>query len=163
MARSTQRPIIFPLSNPTAKSEATPADLIAWTEGRAIVATGSPFADVAYGGRTVAVGQCNNMFIFPGVGLGVIASGARLVTNRMFVAAARALSACSPARSGSGQALYPPLEDVRAVSQRVALAVAAAAVDEGLAEPLAPPDLDARIRETMWEPRYAAVRHASRH
>jgi malate dehydrogenase (oxaloacetate-decarboxylating) len=161
MARSTQRPIIFPLSNPTAKSEAAPADLIAWTEGRAIVATGSPFADVAYGGRTVEVGQCNNMFIFPGVGLGVVASGARLVTNRMFVAAARALSACSPARSGSGQALYPPLEEVRTVSQRVALAVAAAAADEGLAEPLAPPDLDARIREIMWEPRYATVRHAS--
>jgi len=163
MARSTQRPIIFPLSNPTAKSEAAPADLIAWTEGRAIVATGSPFADVAYGGRTVEVGQCNNMFIFPGVGLGVIASGARLVTNRMFVAAARALSACSPGRRSPSQALYPPLEEVRAVSQRVALAVAAAAVDEGLAEPLAPPDLDARIRETMWEPRYAAMRHASRH
>jgi malate dehydrogenase (oxaloacetate-decarboxylating) len=162
MARHTQRPIIFPLSNPTAKSEATPADLIAWTEGQAIVATGSPFADVTYGGRAFEVGQCNNMFIFPGVGLGVIASGARLVTNRMFVAAARALSACSPARRSLSQALYPPLEEVRAVSQRVAMAVAAAAVDDGLAEPLAPPDLDARIRETMWEPRYASVRYASR-
>lgn len=162
MARSTQRPIIFPLSNPTAKSEAAPADLIAWTEGQAIVATGSPFADVVYGGRTVEVGQCNNMFIFPGVGLGVIASGARLVTNSMFVAAARALSACSPAQRSLSQALYPPLEEVREVSQRVALAVATTAVDEGLAEPLAPPDLDARIRETMWEPRYATVRHASR-
>jgi malate dehydrogenase (oxaloacetate-decarboxylating) len=162
MARYTQRPIIFPLSNPTAKSEAAPADLIAWTEGQAIVATGSPFADVAYGGRTVEVGQCNNMFIFPGVGLGVIASGARLVTNSMFVAAARALSAWSPAQRSLSQALYPPLEEVREVSQRVALAVATAAVDEGLAEPLAPPDFDARIRETMWEPRYATVRHASR-
>jgi malate dehydrogenase (oxaloacetate-decarboxylating) len=162
MARRTQRPIIFPLSNPTVKSEAAPADLIAWTEGRAIVATGSPFADVIYDGRTFQIGQCNNMFIFPGVGLGVIASGARLVTNSMFVSAARALSACSPARSSPGQALYPPLEEVRTVSRRVALAVAAAAVDEGLAEPLAPPDLDARIRETMWEPRYASVRHVTR-
>ncbi len=162
MARYTQRPIIFPLSNPTTKSEATPADLIAWTEGQALVATGSPFADVAYAGRTFQIGQCNNMFIFPGVGLGIIASGARLVTNSMFIAAARALSACSPARSALGQALYPPLEEVRTVSQHVALAVAAAAVDEGLAEPLAPPDLDASIRETMWEPRYATVRFASR-
>lgn len=162
MARYTERPIIFPLSNPTAKSEAAPADVIAWSEGRAIVATGSPFADVAYAGRTFQIGQCNNMFIFPGVGLGIIASGARLVTNSMFVAAARALSSCSPARSASGQALYPPLEEVRAVSQRVALAVAAAAVDEGLAEPLAPPDIEARIREMMWEPRYATVRYASR-
>jgi malate dehydrogenase (oxaloacetate-decarboxylating) len=158
MARHTPRPIIFPLSNPTAKSEAAPADLIAWTEGRAIVATGSPFADVPYAGRLFQIGQCNNMFIFPGVGLGVIASGARLVTDRMFVAAARALSACSPARRDPAQALYPPVEAVREVSRRVALSVATAAVDEGLAEPLSPPDFEARIRETMWEPRYATVR-----
>ena len=157
MARHVERPIIFPLSNPTAKSEAAPADLIAWTQGRAIVATGSPFADVVYDGRTYEIGQCNNMFIFPGVGLGVVASEARLVTDRMFVAAARALSACSPARRGLGQALYPPLEEARTVARRVALAVAAAAVDEGLTEPLAPPDLEARISETMWEPRYPTI------
>src|SRR6185437_12936427 len=111
MARHTERPIIFPLSNPTAKSEATPADLIAWTEGRAIVATGSPFPDVVYDGRTFEIGQCNNMFIFPGVGLGVVASGARLVTDHMFLAAARALSACSPVRHEQGASIYPPLEE----------------------------------------------------
>lgn len=162
MARHTERPIIFPLSNPTAKSEATPADLIAWTEGRAIVATGSPFPDVVYDGRTFEIGQCNNMFIFPGVGLGVVASGARLVTDHMFIAAARALSASSPVRHDHGASIYPPLEDARVVARRVALAVAAAAVDDGVAEQLAPPDLEARITATMWEPRYPTVRHSVR-
>lgn len=159
MAHYTARPIIFPLSNPTSKSEAVPTDLIAWTDGRAIIATGSPFADVAYGGRMIQIGQCNNMFIFPGVGLGIIASGARLVTDGMFVAAARALSLCSPARRDPAQALYPPLEEVREVSRQVALAVAAAAVAEGIAEQMSPPDVEERIRETMWEPRYVTLRH----
>ena len=162
MARHTTRPIIFPLSNPTARSEAKPADLIAWTEGRAIVATGSPFPDVTYNGRVFAIGQCNNMFIFPGVGLGVIASGARLVTDRMFVAAAHALSACSPARRGDGAALYPPLEETRTVARQVALAVGAVAVEDGLAEPQTTPDLDARIRAAMWEPEYPMLRHVAR-
>lgn len=162
MALHTQRPIIFPLSNPTSKSEATPADLIAWTEGRAIVATGSPFADVTYAGRTIPVGQCNNMFIFPGVGLGIIASGARLVTDSMFVAAARALSLASPSRRDPAHALYPPLEDVREVSRAVAMAVAATAVGDGVAEQRAPSDLEARINEAMWQPRYLPTRSTSR-
>lgn len=161
MARHTEHPIIFPLSNPTSKSEAVPADLIAWTDGRAIVATGSPFPDVRYAGRTIEIGQCNNMFIFPGVGLGVIASGARLVTNSMFLAAARALSACSPARNDPTQALYPPAEAVREVSRRVALAVAVAAVDEDLAQGRSTSELEQRIRATMWEPRYATLHYAS--
>lgn len=162
MARHTERPIIFPLSNPTSKSEALPADLITWTEGRAIVATGSPFPDVTYAGRTIQIGQCNNMFVFPGVGLGVIASGARLVTNSMFLAAARALSACSTAKSDPTQALYPPPEEVRDVSLRVALAVANTAVNEDLAQPYSPSELEQRIRGTMWEPRYTTLRHVSR-
>lgn len=161
MARHTERPIIFPLSNPTSKSEANPADLIAWTDGRAVVATGSPFADVQYGGRTIEIGQCNNMFIFPGVGLGVIASGARLVSDGMFVAAARALSACSPARRDPSRALYPPLEEVREVSRQVAMAVGATAIVEGLAPQVSPTNLEERIRQTMWEPRYATLRRAS--
>jgi malate dehydrogenase (oxaloacetate-decarboxylating) len=98
MAQRVERPIIFPLSNTTSKSEAAPADLFAWTEGRAIVATGSPFPDARVGGRVFRNSQCNNVFIFPGVGLGVIAAGARRVTDAMFVAAARALSELSPAR-----------------------------------------------------------------
>lgn len=161
MAAFTERPIIFPLSNPTSKSEADPADLIAWTEGRAVVATGSPFDDVQYAGRTIQVGQCNNMFIFPGVGLGIIASGARLVTNNMFLAAARALSACSPIRRDPTQGLYPPLDTVREVSRQVALAVGATAVREGLADGVTAAYLEERIQETMWEPRYATVRHVA--
>jgi malate dehydrogenase (oxaloacetate-decarboxylating) len=161
LARHTVRPIIFPLSNPTAMSEATPVDLIAWTEGRAIVATGSPFPDVTYNGRVFAIGQCNNMFIFPGVGLGVVASGARLVTDRMFVAAAGALSACSPARRGAGEALYPSLEEARTVAHQVAFAVGHVAVEDGLTEPLSPADLDARIRAAMWDPEYPVLRHVA--
>ena len=98
MARKVERPVIFPLSNPTARSEANPADLIRWTNGRALVASGSPYAPVAYEGRTIVIAQCNNVFIFPAVGLGVVASGARRVTDGMMLAAARALGEQSPAR-----------------------------------------------------------------
>jgi malate dehydrogenase (oxaloacetate-decarboxylating) len=123
MARHTERPVIFPLSNPTSKSEAVPADLYAWTEGRALVATGSPFPEVIYEGRAYRTGQCNNSFIFPGVGLGVVAACARRVSEAMFVAAARVLAEFSPALSGApGAPLYPRLEVVREVSRRAARA-----------------------------------------
>lgn len=158
MARYVERPIIFPLSNPTSKSEAVPADLIAWTEGRALVATGSPFEPVTYGGRTFTIGQCNNVFIFPGVGLGVIAVGAKRVTDAMFIAAARALSAFSPARQDPTASLYPALTQVRDVSRAVALAVAAEAVRSGLAAPLSAEEQAARIDATMWTPVYPQVR-----
>jgi malate dehydrogenase (oxaloacetate-decarboxylating) len=157
MAQHVARPIIFPLSNPTAKSEATPEDLIAWTEGRALIATGSPFPPVAYNGRSIAIGQCNNMFIFPGVGLGALAAGARRVTDAMFVAAAQALSACSPARLDASAPLYPPVDAVRDVAERVALAVGEAAVAAGAADALAPDELERRIGAMMWTPRYAPI------
>jgi malate dehydrogenase (oxaloacetate-decarboxylating) len=165
MAGYVERPIIFPLSNPTSLSEAAPADLIAWTEGRALVATGSPFPDVHYGGRTIHIGQCNNVFIFPGVGLGVIASGAQRVNDSMFVAAARALSEHSPARRdpdrGPGDphaSLFPMLERVREVSRDVALAVGAEAQRAGLTEPTTQEELARRVDATMWTPRYARLR-----
>ncbi len=101
MVRQVERPAIFPLSNPTSRSEATPSDLIAWTDGRALVATGSPFPEVSHGGRPFRIAQCNNVYIFPGVGLGVIAARARRVSNAMFLAAARALGDASPARDRS--------------------------------------------------------------
>jgi malate dehydrogenase (oxaloacetate-decarboxylating) len=155
MARLCERPIIFPLSNPTSKSEAVPQDLIEWTEGRAIVATGSPFAPVAFRNRIIRIGQCDNSFIFPGVGLGVISSGARRVTKEMFVAAARALAIFSPALRDPDASLYPPLEEVRSVSRQVALAVAAEAQSAGLAEPIAREELERRVDASMWTPRYA--------
>jgi malate dehydrogenase (oxaloacetate-decarboxylating) len=154
MAGHIERPIIFPLSNPTSKSEAIPKDIFAWTNDRALVATGSPFEPVTTARGTVRIGQCNNSFIFPGVGLGVIASGARRVTDEMFVAAARVLSSFAPALRDANAALYPELEQVRDISHRVALAVAVEAHNAGLASV---PDLDLlaqKIEKRMWRPGY---------
>jgi len=154
MASNVKRPVIFPLSNPTSKSEAVPTDLINWTDGRALVATGSPFPHVAFKERLMKIGQCNNAFVFPGVGLGVIAAGARRVTNEMFVAAARALAEFSPAVHDSEESLYPALEHVRKVSRCVALAVGAEAVRSGLAGTITRDQLAQRVEAMMWIPRY---------
>ncbi|HEX9035979.1 MAG TPA: NAD-dependent malic enzyme [Ktedonobacterales bacterium] len=158
MARHVARPVIFPLSNPTTKSEATPEDLLDWTDGCALIATGSPFPEVRRDGRSIRIGQCNNMFIFPGVGLGVLASGARRVTDGMFLAAARALSAKAPSRQDRHEPLFPHVEDVRAASRAVALAVGAEAVRAGVAGPLDPEALQARVDAMMWQPRYRALK-----
>jgi malate dehydrogenase (oxaloacetate-decarboxylating) len=155
MAGRVERPIIFPLSNPTSKCEAAPEDLINWTHGRALVATGSPFPPVTFENRIFHIGQCNNAFIFPGVGLGVLASNARRVTDEMFVAAARALAQFSPALDDDTASLFPSLEDVRKVSRRVALAVATEAERAGLAEMTTREEMERRIDEKMWLPRYA--------
>jgi malate dehydrogenase (oxaloacetate-decarboxylating) len=155
MAKHVDRPVIFPLSNPTSKSEAVPVDLINWTRGRALVATGSPFPPVAYDDRLINIGQCNHAFVFPGIGLGVIASGARRVTNEMFVAAARALAEFSPALEDPAASLYPALEGVRNVSRRVALAVAGEAVRLGIAPDASTEELEAKIDAKVWKPRYA--------
>ena len=140
------RPIILPLSNPTSKCEATPADILAWTRGRALVATGSPFAAVTMDGVTHEIGQANNVFIFPGVGLGAIVAEARTVTDRMFLLAARELAASvTPERLACG-ALYPPVSDLRAVSRRVAVAVANEV--GGLDDP------EAAVASAIWWPDY---------
>jgi malate dehydrogenase (oxaloacetate-decarboxylating) len=157
MARHVERPIIFPLSNPTAKCEATPKCLLSWTNGRALIATGSPFDPVTVDGHTVSIGQCNNSFIFPGVGLGVLASGARRVSNEMFVVAALALSGLSPALTDASQPLYPPLERVSEVSHQVALEVALEAQRSGLAEKTSTDELERRIRAKIWTPRYREI------
>jgi malate dehydrogenase (oxaloacetate-decarboxylating) len=162
MARHVARPIIFPLSNPTSRSEAKPDDLLAWTAGRAIVATGSPFADapqsVTGGGRPRKIGQCNNAYIFPGVGLGVIASGARRIRQEMFVAAARALAEMSPALNDRMASLFPDLSVIREVSRRVAIAVGVEAQALGLAEATTREELDARVDRKMWAPCYQRYR-----
>lgn len=151
MARHTERPIIFPLSNPTSKSEAAPIDIFRWTDERALVATGSPYPPVISRRGPVRIGQCNNSFIFPGVGLGVIASGAHRVTDAMFTAAAKVLSEFEPARHAPDAALYPPLEEVRTISRAVALAVATEAQESGLAKPTSFEEVKAKIQEKMWE------------
>jgi malate dehydrogenase (oxaloacetate-decarboxylating) len=159
MAAGTARPIIFPLSNPTSKSEAAPADLLQWTDGRALVATGSPFPDVVYGGTPTRIGQCNNAFVFPGVGLGVIASGAMRLSDAMFVAAARALSAESSADAVSRDGLYPRLERARDIAQHVAMAVGTEAQRSGVAPALGSRALEELVRRTMWTPAYPELRH----
>ena len=163
MARGVERPVIFPLSNPTLRSEASPQDLLAWTEGRAIVGTGSPFPRVMRAGQLVKVDQTNNSYIFPGVGLGVLAVGARRVTDRMFEVAARTLASASPAKTDPSANLLPPVTDLRRVAVLVARAVARQARAEGLCDPLDDAQIDARIDAKMWEPSYRPYRKAPSH
>ena len=157
MAKHVERPIIFPLSNPTSKSEAAPIDIFKWTNERALVATGSPYPPLVTGRGLVRIGQCNNSFIFPGVGLGIIASGARRVTDPMFVAAARVLSDFSPALHDAEAPLYPPLEQVREISRSVALAVGIEAQRSGLAPASTVEALEQVISGTMWQLDYRAA------
>ncbi|MDG2308552.1 MAG: NAD-dependent malic enzyme [Candidatus Binatia bacterium] len=155
MAAHSDRPIVFPLSNPTSRMEAAPADVIKWTEGRALVATGSPIDPVSYDGRTFPIAQCNNTYIFPAVGLGVIASGAKRVTDEMMRAAARALGAAAPASKDPTAALLPPLAEIRRVTRDLAEAVGAEAQRQGHAEKTSPEELRRRIDERFWEPAYS--------
>jgi malate dehydrogenase (oxaloacetate-decarboxylating) len=154
MARKVERPIIFPLSNPTSKSEATAEDLIRWTDGRALVATGSPFAPVGYGGRKIPIAQCNNVYIFPAMGLGVVASRARRVTAAMMLAAARTLGANSPALKDASASLLPPLTDLRRVAAEIAFAVGTRAQKDGVAAQLTEDELREQVMATQWTPEY---------
>jgi len=156
MASQVERPVVFPLSNPTSKSEARPADVLAWTDGRALMATGSPFEPVEIGGRTVRVGQGNNVFVFPGVGLGVLVSEAREVTDGMFAAAADVLAAQLPDEDREAGSLFPRIAGLRRVTAHVAEAVVRQAVSDGVARN--PPDDPAEaIAAAMWEPVYPAI------
>ncbi|MCL1594478.1 MAG: NAD-dependent malic enzyme [Actinomycetia bacterium] len=158
MGSGCERPLILPLSNPTSHTEVTPQNAISWTDGRAIVATGSPFPAVEHDGTTHLVGQANNVFIFPGMGLGIIAVGAREVTDSMFLEAAKALSSMTSADLvGQGQ-LYPDIDDVREVSRVVAIAVAKRAIKEGVADPV--DDLESVIDAEMWFPEYLPMQPA---
>jgi malate dehydrogenase (oxaloacetate-decarboxylating) len=154
MARKVDRPIIFPLSNPTSRSEATAEDLIHWTDGRALVASGSPFAPVSYNGRKITIAQCNNVHIFPAMGLGIVASGTRRVTDAMMQAAARALAANSPALKDPSASLLSPLKDSRRVARDIAVAVGLQAQKDGVAPKLTEDELRRRVFETQWTPTY---------
>ncbi len=156
MALHAERPIIMPLSNPTSHAEVTPASAIEWTDGRAIVATGSPFPNVQYEGRVHRIGQANNVFIFPGIGLGVLTVGAHQVSDKMLLAASKALASAVTAEQVDVGQLYPSMADVRATSAKVAKAVAHQAVAEGLAPPM--DGIDQRIEEEMWFPEYLPYR-----
>jgi malate dehydrogenase (oxaloacetate-decarboxylating) len=157
MARRVERPIIFPLSNPTSKSEATPEDLICWTDGRALVASGSPFAPVDYNGRKITIAQCNNVHIFPAMGLAVVASGTRRVTDGMMQAAARALAANSPALKDPSASLLSSLKDSRRVAVDIAVAVGLQAQKDGVAPKLTEDELRRRVFETQWTPAYPSL------
>jgi len=158
MARHVRRPIIFPLSNPTQRSEATPQELAAWTEGRAVIGTGSPFPPLDRNGREFRVDQTNNAYVYPGIGLGAIAVKARRISDAMFLAAARVMAELSPARHDRDANLLPPLVALREISFHVAVAVATQAIAEGLANPLSEENIAAAVRAKMWDPVYGTYR-----
>ena len=154
MGRYNERPIVFALSNPTSKAECSAEEAYGWTQGRAIYASGSPFPPVTYGGRVFIPGQGNNAYIFPGVGLGVVACEVRQVSNRMFSAAARALAEQVLGSDLEIGRVYPSLKRIQEVSANIAAAVAAVAYEEGTAGVPRPGDLLAHVRSRMWKPEY---------
>lgn len=153
MGKHTERPIIFPLSNPTSKAECTAEQAIHWSRGKAVIATGSPFPPVTFEGITHIVSQCNNVYIFPGLGLGALASQATQVTDGMFLEAARTLSTFSPALKDPNASLFPKIEEVRSVSRQIARAVAKKACDEKVAK-ISPSEIEKEIEAHVWEPHY---------
>jgi malate dehydrogenase (oxaloacetate-decarboxylating) len=158
MARKTDRPLIFPLSNPTVNSEAKADDLIRWTDGRAIVASGSPFAPVEFNGKKITIAQCNNVFIFPAVGLGVMAARARRVTDAMMIAASRALSEHSPVLQDETAALLPPIHSLRDIARDIAFAVGREAQNAGVAPAVGSDDeFRQQIATAQWIPAYPIV------
>ena len=155
MAERTAAPIVLPLSNPTSRAEAVPADVLRWTDGRAVVATGSPFEPVDVGGSLRVVGQANNVFVFPGVGLGAVVSRARTVTDRMLLVAAHTLAGMVGADRLAVGAMYPRLSELRPISRAIAIAVARAARDDGVGRHLADDEIEAAVDAAMWTPDYA--------
>jgi malate dehydrogenase (oxaloacetate-decarboxylating) len=154
MARKCERPIILPLSNPTSRSEAVPEDLLQWTEGRALIATGSPFPNVHYKGREMRIAQCNNVYIFPAMGLAISATRAKRVTDGMFLAAAHALAKQSPGQSDPSAPLLPLLTGLRGVAVEIAIAAAQQAQRDGLAPAASPESLREAIASAQWAPHY---------
>lgn len=153
-----EHPIILPLSNPTSHVEAVPADIIRWTEGKALIATGSPFAPVNYQDRIYHISQCNNAYIFPGIGLGVIAAQATRVTNAMLIASSAALADCSPKLQDPQADLLPDLDSIKDVSKFIAFHVAKAAINDGVAPAISDEQLRESIERNFWKPAYREYR-----
>jgi len=153
MARHVRRPIIFPLSNPTANTECTPQEILEWTCGRAIIATGSPFFPVSYEGRAYTISQCNNVYIFPGVGAGALAARAKEVTDSMLMTASMTLARHSPVLKNSAAPLFPPLEEVRSISREIAIAVGKQAICDQVSS-VKSGDIVKRVDQIMWKPHY---------
>ncbi|MDE1816640.1 MAG: NAD-dependent malic enzyme, partial [Thaumarchaeota archaeon] len=162
MASKVERPIIFPLSNPYDHAEAIPEDLIRWTDGRALIATGTEFPPVSFSGKTIRIAQCNNFYIFPAIGLAVISSGARRVTDKMMGAAARALGSFSPDMVDSDAPLLPPIESMRDVAIHVAVKVGLQAQKDGIAQETSEEELYRQIQERFWTPEYRNYKFISK-
>jgi malate dehydrogenase (oxaloacetate-decarboxylating) len=158
MSDRVRRPVIFPLSNPTERAEATPHDILEWTEGRAVIGTGSPFPAVERDGHMFRIDQTNNAYVYPGIGLGAIVARAARISDGMFLEAARVIATMSPAKHDPQANLLPALTDIRELSFHVAVAVAKRAQADGLAERTSDDELTSAIREKMWEPVYAKYR-----
>jgi malate dehydrogenase (oxaloacetate-decarboxylating) len=154
MAANCARPVIFPLSNPTAKAEAVPADLYGWTDGRAIVGAGSPFPPIEYKGKLLRASQVNNSYVFPGLSLGILASGARRVTDGMIMASARALAELSPACQDGNAPLLPPIAEARTISRHIGEAVARRAAADGVADAMDEATILKKVQRYMWNPVY---------
>jgi malate dehydrogenase (oxaloacetate-decarboxylating) len=153
MAQNAARPVIFPLSNPTSRCEATPQQIVNWTEGRALMGTGSPFGPVMHRGQEMPIDQTNNSYIFPGLALGILSAQARHVSDGMIKAAALALASLSPTRQEKQARLLPPLADMRSVSRIVARSVGMRAIEDGLAT-IDEAGLDQELAANIWEPVY---------
>src|SRR5262249_37018581 len=154
VARAVERPVVLPLSNPTSQCEAKPADVLAWTNGRALVATGSPFPPVQYGERMFVIGQANNAFVFPGIGLGTMVAEARRASGGVRGAAARALADEVRDEHLDASSLFPAIASLRRVTARVAGAVVVAARDEGLGRALRDDAISDAVDDAMWTPDY---------
>lgn len=154
MSQNCENPIVMPLSNPTSRVEAVPADIIEWSKGKALIATGSPFAPVIYQEKIYNISQCNNSYIFPGIGLGVIASGATRVTDSMLMASSNALADCSPKLQNSDADLLPDLSQIQQISKIIAIKVAQAAMQDGVAPVISLEELQKKIEANFWKPEY---------
>ena len=160
MATHTDRPVIFPLSNPVSCSEANPQDLLDWTEGRALIGTGSPFPKVSFGGKNVPIDQTNNSYIFPGLALGIIASKAKRVTDTMILAAAKELARLVPTQTNKQASLLPSLSDSRQLSRSIAQAVGRQAIQDGQAQVADEESLELELQANIWDPVYVPYQRA---